>query len=218
MKKRQLFILVGPPGSGKGTQADLLQKDLHINYYSVGEILRKEVIEKTVLGKEVTPYLKTGKLVPDSVIAKIMLSKLKKSRKSLIFDGFPRNLSQTKLLDKELENIDIQKVMIEITLPTSKVLERILGRRYCVCGKTYHQKYNPSKKKGVCDRCGSKLKTRSDAKPEVINDRLEIYFKQTKPIIRFYKNHDGYVYKQVNGNKPIDVVHDNLMKLLKEIK
>jgi adenylate kinase len=218
MQKRQLFILVGPPGSGKGTQADLLQKDLNINYYSVGEILRKEVIEKTELGKEVSPYLKTGKLVPDSVIAKIMLSKLKKSKKSLIFDGFPRNLNQTKLLDQELENVDIQKVMIEITLPSSKVFERILGRRYCVCGKTYHQEYNPPKKKGLCDRCGDKLKTRSDAKPEVINDRLEIYSKQTKPIIRFYKNHEGYVYRQVNGNKTIEVVHANLMKLLSEIK
>lgn len=218
MKKRHLYILVGPPGSGKGTQSELLQKKLNTNYYSVGEILRREVNNKTSLGKKVAPYLKSGKLAPSELVAKIMFQKLKRSRKSLIFDGYPRSLEQAKLLDHELDRLEIGKIVIEIHLPSTKIVERIAGRRYCVCGKTYHLKYKPSRIKGVCDKCGGRLKTRSDAKPEVIKARLNIYNKKTKPIIKFYKHHKSYLYEKVDGNQDIEEVNKDIMKLLRKIK
>ena len=218
MKQRNLFILVGPPGSGKGTQSELLQKKLNVNYYSVGEILRREVYNKTKLGKQVAPYLKTGKLAPDELIAKIMFSKLRRSSKSLIFDGYPRSLNQAKLLQNELGDLDIRKIIIEINLPVSKIVERIAGRRYCVCGKTYHLKYNPPKRKGFCDKCGKKLKTRSDADPEVIQERIRIYKSKTKPIIGFYKSNKDYIYRKVDGDNSIQQVHLDIMKLISKIK
>lgn len=217
MKDRKLFILVGPPGSGKGTQSELLTKELNINYYSVGEILRNEVANKTKLGKEVVPFLKAGTLAPDDLIARIMFNKLKNSRKSLIFDGFPRNLKQAKLLDEEVKQLEISKVVIEIDLPVSKIIERISGRRYCVCGKTYHLKYKPTKIKGVCDKCGKKLKVRSDAKPEVVKERIKIYNKKTRPIINFYKDNNGYVYRHIDGDQAIPKVHDDIRKIIDKI-
>jgi len=217
-QKRKLFIFIGPPGSGKGTQAELLTRKYNINYFSVGEILRTEVRNKTKLGREVAAYLRSGQLAPDEIVSKIMFGKLKRSRKDIIFDGFPRNVDQAVSLDMELDKTNIQRVVFEITLPTKKIVERIMGRRYCVCGKTYHVKYNPPKKKNICDSCGKRLKTRADAKSDVIVKRQEIYLLQTAKVLHFYKTDGGYLLKKINGDRTIPVINQEINNIIKELK
>jgi len=217
-KKRRLYIFIGPPGSGKGTQAELLTREYNIRYFSVGEILRTEVQKKTKLGKEVKSYMDAGQLAPDDIICEIMFKKLKRTRNDIIFDGFPRNVDQAVSLDMELDKMKIDRIVFEITLPTKKIVERIMGRRYCVCGKTYHVKYNPPKKKNVCDKCGKKLKTRADAKSDVIVKRQEIYLKQTAKVLHFYKTDGGYILKKINGDRPIPVINKEIKDIIKRLK
>ncbi|KKQ79560.1 MAG: Adenylate kinase [Parcubacteria group bacterium GW2011_GWC2_38_7] len=217
-QKRKLFIFIGPPGSGKGTQAELLTQKYNINYFSVGEILRTEVSQKTKLGKQVNAYLKSGQLAPDEIICQIMFNKLKRSRKNIIFDGFPRNIDQAVSLDMELDKTKIDRIVFEITLPTKKIIERIIGRRYCVCGKTYHVTHNAPKKKNICDACGRHLKTRSDAKTDIIEKRQEIYLKQTAKVLHFYKTDGGYILNKINGDRPILTIHQEISQIIKKLK
>lgn len=217
-QKRRLFIFIGPPGSGKGTQAELLTRKFNINYFSVGEILRTEVREKTKLGKQVNSYLKSGQLAPDELVCEIMFEKLKRSRRDIIFDGFPRNVDQAVSLDMELDKTKIDRIVFEITLPTKKIVERIIGRRYCICGKTYHVKYNPPKKKNICDGCGRRLKIRADAKTDIIEKRQEIYLRQTAKVLHFYKTDGGYLLEKINGDRPIQTIHEEITNIIKKLK
>lgn len=217
-KKRKLFIFIGPPGSGKGTQAELLTRKFEIKYFSVGEILRTEVRKKTKLGRQVSAFLKTGQLAPDEIICQIMFNKLKHTKNDIIFDGFPRNVDQAVSLDMELDKMMIKRTVFEITLPTKNIVERIIGRRYCVCGKTYHIKYNPPKKKNTCDKCGRRLKIRADAKSDIIKKRQEIYLKQTAKVLHFYETDGGYLINKINGNRPIQTIHTEICKTINKLK
>jgi len=214
---KKLYIFVGPPGSGKGTQADMLIKPLNLNYFSVGEILRQEIANKTTLGKQVKSYVKEGLLVPDELIASLMIDKLAKSRKSLIFDGFPRNIKQAELLNKALLELALPAIVVQIQLPSKKIFERIAGRRYCVCGKTYHIKFNPPKQRGLCDRCGKKLKIRADAKSEVVHQRIAIYNRKTKPVLKVYAKNDNCTMINLDGDRSILDVHRDLKQQLKNL-
>jgi len=216
--KRKLFIFIGPPGSGKGTQAELLTRKYKVKYFSVGEILRAEVQNKTKLGKQVDSYMKVGQLAPDDIICEIMFNKLKRTRNNVIFDGFPRNVDQAVSLDMELDKQKVERIVFEITLPTKKIVDRIMGRRYCICGKTYHIKNNPPKQKNICDKCGRCLKTRADAKSDVIKKRQEIYLKQTAKVIHFYKTDGGYKINIIDGDRPINVIHEELIKIISKLK
>ncbi len=217
-KKRKLLIFIGPPGSGKGTQAELLTRKYPVKYFSVGEILRTEVRNKTKLGKRVNEYLKSGQLAPDDMICEVMFKRLKRTRRNVIFDGFPRNVDQAVSLDMELDKQKIERIVFEITLPTKKIVERIMGRRYCICGKTYHIKYNPPKKSNICDTCSRKLKIRSDAKFDVIVKRQEIYLKQTAKVLHFYKTDGGYKIHTINGDRSIETINKELVNIIEKLK
>ncbi len=215
MKKR-IFVFIGPPGSGKGTQAEILKKKFNLKHYSVGSILRREITKKTVLGKKVDSYVKSGKLVPDKIIAELMFKKMDQDSTEIILDGFPRNLTQTRLLDGYLAIKKRTVYIIEITLFPKNVLQRVSGRLYCECGEIFHQEFKPPLKKGICDRCKKKLQARSDADPKVAQARLLIYEKETKPAIKYYRqNKDRYCYAKINGNQTIEKVHRDILAVIK---
>jgi adenylate kinase len=185
------LILLGPPGAGKGTQAkDLVQK-YGIPQISTGDILRKNLADKTPLGLEAKNFMDKGELVPDSVVVGIVKERLKEDdcKKGYILDGFPRTVPQAEALDAALADMKtpIDKVL-SIEVPDSELVKRLGGRRTCRnCQAGYHVAFKPSKKEGVCDSCGGELYQRDDDKEEAITNRLKVYQASTSPLINYYK-------------------------------
>jgi len=210
------IILIGPPGAGKGTQAKKLAKKFNIKIFATGDILRSEVEQKTEIGQKVEQILAAGKLVGDKLINQIVLEKLDKHGQNFILDGFPRNKKQAKALIKFLNKKNWPLIIFELKLDDEIAIERISGRRTCSCGQVYHIKYNPPKKEGICDVCGKELKIRSDEKPEVVKDRLEIYHQDTEPLIEFLLKQKKVQVKyfSIDSSKSIEEIHqDILLKL-----
>ena len=180
------LILLGAPGAGKGTQAKWISKEYGLPHISTGDILRQNVKEGTELGKEAKKYMDAGKLVPDELIIGMVKDRLAQDdcRNGFILDGFPRTIKQA----EELEKITDIDAVLNIYVPFEKLIERITGRRSCPkCGAVYHIKYNPPKKEGICDVCGTPLIQRDDDKEETVKKRLETYEEQTAPLIDYYK-------------------------------
>ncbi|MCK5460261.1 adenylate kinase [Candidatus Parcubacteria bacterium] len=204
------ILIFGAQGSGKGTQADLLSKKLKIPHITVGDIFRLIIKKENKLGKILASYLNKGKLAPNEITNRIIAERLKKPdvARGFILDGYPRNKVQANFLDKILA---IDKV-IEIKVSDKEAVKRIKNRRMCYCGRTYHLKYNPPKKDGICDECGKKLYQRDDDKPKEIKERLRIYHKETEPIITDYKKRG--IVEIVEGERPIQEIHLNIMKIL----
>lgn len=204
------IILFGPQGSGKGTQAELLAKKFNIPAISPGAIYRQEIAKKTKLGKIIVEYLNKGKLAPSDLTNKIMEKCLKKMdcKKGFILDGYPRDLIQAQFLDKTTKI----NLAIEIVLSNQECLKRVSDRQNCICGAVYHLKFNPPKKKGVCDKCGKKLFIREDEKPEAIKKRFQIYYQKTKPLLKKYQKR-GILIK-INGDQSIKEVHREIMEHL----
>ncbi|MFH1838347.1 MAG: nucleoside monophosphate kinase [Candidatus Kuenenbacteria bacterium] len=204
------IIFFGPQGSGKGTQAELIAKKFNIPAISPGAIFRQEIAKKTKLGKIATEYLNKGKLAPSNLTNEIVKKYLKKSncKKGFILDGYPRDLIQANFLDK-IVKIDLA---IEIVLSSKECLKRFAGRQNCICGAVYHLKFNPSKKKGICNKCGKKLFVREDEKPEAIKKRLEIFYKKTKPLFKKYQ--DKKILIKINGDQSIKDVYKEIIKKL----
>ena len=202
------LILLGKPGSGKGTQAQMISRKLRIPQISTGEILRKMENENTPLGRLIKSRLDRGLFVSDRIAVKITIDKLKKpeSKKGFILDGFPRTLSQAKLLEK---TIKIDKV-IYLDVPDSLIVKRLSSRRECYCGTVYNMITNSPKKDEICDRCGRKLYIRKDDRPETIKKRLKIYNKLTKPVADFYKK-KGILVK-VDGSRKIKKIFNDIVK------
>jgi adenylate kinase len=190
------------PGSGKGTQAQKLAQKLNYPFVSTGDLFRSQIEKQTEIGKKAKQIIDGGNLVDDDVTFELLKQGLKDFdiSRGLILDGFPRNLNQAKMLDEYLK---IDKV-ININLSESEVLTRIGGRRTCICGATYHIKFNPPKQKNICDVCGKELFIREDAKEEAIKTRIEIYNKSVDPLLDFYRK-KGLVL-DIDGNPPIDEV------------
>lgn len=177
------IVLLGAPGAGKGTQAVLIAAEYGIPHISTGDILRKNIKEGTPLGVSAKSYIDKGALVPDEVVIGIVRERLEESdaQGGYILDGFPRTLNQAEALDK-VARIDMA---INIIVPYEVIIERLAGRRMCQCGETYHvTSLNGS---DVCAKCGSKLYVRDDDKPETVKARLEVYEKQTAPLIEYYE-------------------------------
>ena len=176
------IILLGPPGSGKGTVSERLVQDYNLIHISAGEILREEVQKKTTLGKEIKKYIEKGNLVPDQFVAEIV--KLgAKGKKNYILDGFPRTIAQA----KEITDLNIDLV-IYLDVPEQIVIERLAGRRTCKKGDhTYHLTYLPPKKRGICDYDKTKLLQRKDDQPDVVKERFRVYHEKTQPVIDYYK-------------------------------
>lgn len=187
------LIILGPPGVGKGTQAKMLAEHFDLVQISTGDLLRKAVEEQTELGLEAKKYLDSGELVPDEIVLDLVRQTLETEnyKDAFILDGFPRTIPQAKGLEKILEDLgtSLDRVIV-LDIDDEVVVKRLSNRRTCRnCGAIYNLNYNPPAQDGVCDKCGGELYQRDDDKPETIRHRLQVYKKQTQPLIEFYQEH-----------------------------
>ncbi len=195
------IIMLGAPGAGKGTQAQMIADKYEIPHVSTGDIFRENVKNGTELGMEAKKYMDQGALVPDELTVKILLDRVAKDdcKNGYVLDGFPRTIPQAEVLDNALNEIG-EKIdyAINVDVPDENIIRRMSGRRACLsCGATYHIEHVPPKKEGICDRCGKELVLRDDDKEETVKNRLDVYHKQTQPLIDFYTKKG--VLKTVDG-------------------
>ena len=212
------IILLGPPGAGKGTQAQSISNHYKIPHISTGDIFRKNISEGTDLGTLAKNYMDKGLLVPDDVTIELIEKRLSEndSDKGFLLDGFPRTVNQANALDKILAKkaVGITKALY-INVHRDLIVERMSGRRMCFsCGASYHTKYSPTLIKGICDNCGNELKQRDDDKKETVLERLDIYDFQTKPLIDFYG--EKSILIEVDGGQAINLVFEDILKALGE--
>lgn len=182
------LILLGAPGAGKGTHAEVICEKLNIPSISTGNILREAVKNHTELGNKAKSYMEAGNLVPDELVIEILQERIRQDdcKNGFILDGFPRTVAQAKALDEM--NVVIDHV-IDLEVEDETVLKRLSGRRVCEdCGASYHVSFRPPKEEGVCDVCGGKVVQRKDDKPETIKDRLRVYHEQTEPLKDYYQD------------------------------
>ncbi|MCP4252865.1 MAG: adenylate kinase [Candidatus Scalindua sp.] len=199
------LIFHGPPGVGKGTQAERIGLEENINHISSGDLLRAAVDAKTEIGLKAREYIENGLLVPDELIVNIVADKINSAEceKGFILDGFPRNISQARVLDSTLEKVGkkLDRVF-SFTASEEVIITRISGRRLCKsCGAHYHEMFSPPLKEDLCDKCGSKLFQREDDYPETIKVRLKVYREQTETLIDYYNKKDILVEVDCNGDK-----------------
>lgn len=208
---------MGPPGAGKGTQAEVLVKELKIPHISTGDMFRAAISEGTEMGKKAKEYMDKGQLVPDEVVVGMVKERLGKPDTAVGFllDGFPRNLSQAKALDETLASLGIKTDgVINIAVPRERLMARLTGRRVCKnCGSSYHVMFNPPKSEGVCNSCGGELYQRSDDNEVSVGNRLDVYEAQTKPLIEYYQTQG--VLKEINGDQAIDSVLKDILASLR---
>jgi adenylate kinase len=202
------IILIGPPGSGKGTQAKILEERHDMKQLSSGDMLRAAVSEGTEIGKKAKSYMEAGELVPDELVVEIVTDQIEKlGDKGFILDGFPRNVHQAEVLDRMLDERDrnIDRVLV-IEVSDDLLVERVAGRYTCAnCGEGYHDTFKQPEKDGVCDKCGStEFIRRPDDNPDTVRNRLAVYHEQTKPLVAYYEE-QGKV-RVVDGNQPIEEV------------
>lgn len=212
------IIMLGAPGAGKGTQAKMIADKYGVPHVSTGDIFRANIKNGTELGMEAKKYMDQGLLVPDELTVKILLDRVSQPdcKNGYVLDGFPRTIPQAEVLDKALaelgESIDYA---IDVDVPDENIVKRMSGRRACVsCGATYHVVHVPPKKEGICDRCGSELILRDDDKPETVKNRLNVYHKQTQPLIDFYTKKG--VLKTVDGTVDMQDVFKAIVAILGE--
>jgi adenylate kinase len=206
------LILLGPPGAGKGTQAERLTDDFNLPYIATGNILREAVREGTELGREAKGYMDAGQLVPDDVITAVILEAIESAdaRDGFILDGFPRTVAQADALAEGMREHDRElTAAILIEVPDEEVMRRLSGRRVSVkSGRVYHVEYDPPKHEGRCDVDGSRLVQRDDDKPETVRRRLEVYHAQTEPLISLYENRG--LLRRFDGMRSPTEVHDHI--------
>ena len=210
------LVLLGPPGSGKGTQGERLQEDVRLPYWATGDILRGAVRDETELGKTAKQYMDAGDLVPDEVIVGVIAEALdsEEARDGFILDGFPRTTPQAEALDAKLSELgrEVTAVLL-IDVSDDEVVKRLGGRRTCEeNGHVFHVDFNPPKEEGVCDIDGSKLIVRDDDKPDVIRKRLATYHEKTEPLVTYYD--DRGVLRRVDGERDPDEVTEELRRTL----
>jgi adenylate kinase len=207
------LILLGPPGAGKGTQAERLRDDFGIPHISTGDILRAQVTEGTELGRQARHYMDAGELVPDDVIIGMITERIAEgdARDGFLLDGFPRNRQQAEALNEALERLDrrLTSVLL-IEVPDEEVVRRLAGRRVCIKNPShiYHVDFDPPKHEGVCDQDGARLIQRDDDKEETIRRRLEVYHSQTEPLVDFYD--EAGLLRRFDGRRSPDEVHAHI--------
>ena len=207
------IILLGMPGAGKGTQAQIIEEELAIANVSTGAILREVSKSKSDLGQKVQTYLNSGQLVPDEIIIEMLVERISKDdcNNGFILDGFPRNIEQAKSLDQAGVSIDL---VIYLKILEEQIIERMSGRRiHLASGRTYHTTFNPPIVDGKDDLNGEDLVQRSDDKPDVIKKRLEVYFNETEPMLDFYKNKD-IQFCEIDASEPVKAVTEKILKII----
>ena len=213
------LVLLGPPGSGKGTQGERLQEDLQLPYYATGDILRAAVRDETELGRAAKEYMDRGDLVPDEVIVGAIAERIDSSEAAdgFILDGFPRTVPQAEALAAKLADLGRQlTAVLLIDAPDDVVIERLSGRRQCSNNHLYHVKYDPPKHEDVCDQCGKPLRQREDDEPDKIRKRLATYHEQTEPLKDYYEERG--LLRRFDGTRDKVEVHDHIRATLATLR
>jgi adenylate kinase len=210
------LILMGPPGAGKGTQAERLVDDFDLPYYATGDILRAAISERTELGKQAQPIVEAGDLVPDELMIGVIMERIDtpEAEDGFILDGFPRTIPQAEALDEALDRRGrALTAALLINAPGEEVIRRLSGRRICAkSGHVYHVEFDPPKKDEVCDQDGSRLIQRDDDKPETIEKRLAVYREQTTPLIDLYDERG--LLRRFDGTRSPEEVHSHIRATL----
>lgn len=214
------LVLLGPPGSGKGTQGERLNEDLRLPYYATGDILRGAVRDETELGRTAKEYMDRGDLVPDEVIVGVIAERIDSSEAldGFILDGFPRTTPQAEALDAKLSELGraVTAVLL-IDVSDDEVVRRLGGRRTCEAnGHVFHVEFEPPKQEGICDIDGSELIVRDDDKPEVIRKRLETYHEKTEPLVSYYDSRS--VLRRISGEAPPEEVAEQIRRILATLR
>lgn len=214
------LILFGPPGAGKGTQAERLRRDFQLPFISTGEMLRANVKEGTELGRRAQEYMDAGDLVPDELIVAMVADRLQQddAQDGFILDGFPRTIEQAGALDKQLADLGRRvTAALLIDVPDDELIRRLAGRRVCVkTGHNYHVEFDPPKRDGVCDQDGSRLIQRDDDQPDVIRNRLRVYHEKTAPLIDYYDEQG--LMRRIDGTRPAAEVHDHIRAVIATLR
>jgi len=211
------IILLGPPGAGKGTQAKKIQEYYSLPHISTGDILRENINNNTGLGIKAKSYMSRGELVPDELLITLIKDRLSKKdcNEGFMLDGYPRTIPQADALQMILtesgKKID---VVLNISVDDDELIRRLSGRRMCKCGASYHILFNSPKSKEICNACNGKLYQRDDDKPEAIRNRLNVYKKQTQPLIDYYNKKK--ILRTIDGSKEIPQIFEDIKKVLEE--
>lgn len=211
-----ILIMLGAPGAGKGTQAKMLAEKYKIPHISTGDMFRAIAEENSALGRQVKQLLTSGTLVSDETTIAVVKERLnrKDCKNGFILDGFPRTIPQAETLDILFKELKLKcNAVLNFTVDEEIVIERLSDRWMCKCGAVYHSTNNAPKKKGICNKCGSKLYQRSDDKEETARKRVEVYLKQTSPLIEYYKKRNLLI--TIDADRPIEVIFKDTVKNLK---
>jgi len=212
------LILLGPPGAGKGTQAQRLRTDFDLPFIATGDLLRQHKREETELGRKATDYMDRGELVPDALVIAMILDQIEREGEDgFLLDGFPRTIPQADALNVALdERGRAVTAALLVDAPDEELVRRLSGRRQCPLGHVYHVEFDPPKVDGICDQDGRELYQRDDDKPETIRNRLEVYHAQTAPLIEYYDARG--VLRRFDGTLPPTEVHDHIRATLATLR